>query len=182
MNDFTAQYRDLTPIQRFRALMRYVIHPGTSNLRQSVDAASGLGLEVAYSCDDKTCDLGPVFEALQTNPAYLKAGHREVLTEMMDILDQNQAAFALRSIDYFYFQSNGFPLLSLRNVTPVEIKIYSGVSNFLEVGRLRSAFLQHQISQESLDTSNAKHRKDILITLGATALSVAVLVAWVNRD
>jgi len=142
MNSLTKVFGKLDLTNKIDLLRLGMALPTTKLLKKDIKKSPKINNKnqsvlIKYKCNKK-CNFGKIYRKISKNPLFLQIDFRLILTDLLKIIDENQERFSVKQLDYMLFQKTKMPKLYLKNITKMNIKVYSGVSNFTEINNLRS--------------------------------------------
>lgn len=149
MEEFRKQFERVSRDYKREVLETCTVYSNTTSLKEDIQKATNLGVQLGFSCDQSSCNLRGVIETTKQNPLFKQLGSSLFLADLLAEIESHQDGLNLRNLDYLYIQRTKMPLILLENNSTSENKKYSGVSGLLEVNDLRSSlFKKYGLQQQ----------------------------------
>jgi len=174
MDEFAKLFEQLDKQSKTTLLKLSIINPSTESIKKDIDRSQKINdkqqsVQLEYECNDK-CSFTNIYKAINENPIFNQMDTRRILIDMVKELDDNQSEFDLKQVDYLLFQRTKMPILCLKNITNQDIKIYNGVSSFLEINDFRSNYFYKYDYKNMNRSLKTNYNIDITKIIGVTTL------------
>lgn len=122
-------------------VFKSMVFPDTMKMRETRDKAI---VKANYTCDAVACDFSNALVAIEKDPRLLKYKSKDVCTQIVNDIKENQEDYLPAEVDGYYINRMGHELVHLKR----DGSDGKGVTGFIEYNDLRKQSMDYYDNQK----------------------------------